>query len=122
MSEQDLYKKRVFQYFRDERFSGQVQDPDFSLEGRGVLCADRVFVSGKKDGQAISQIKFDVKGCLIATACANMLGEFVSQKSVDQVFALDEKTFIDDIAKIPVQTSRRECALLAMTILKKALL
>lgn len=119
MSGPDLYKARVFKYFRDSRFAGRVDEPDFQLDGRGVLCADTVHVSGKICDGKIDQIKFQVQGCLVATACANMLGEFLTGKTVDQALELSEQSFIDDVAQVPVQTSRRECALLALVTTKK---
>lgn len=121
VTDQELYKKRIFQYFHETKFSGMIEDPDFSACGQGLLCSDKISISGKLSGNKITQISVQTSGCIIATACANMLAESSQDKTIDFVHSMEEDFFIDKIAQIQIQTSRKECAILALNTLKIAL-
>ncbi len=121
MTDQELYKKRIFQYFHETRFSNVIKDPDFSACGQGLLCSDKICISGKLSGNKIGKISVQTSGCIIATACANMLAEICQDKTIDFVHSMEENFFIDKIAQIQIQASRKECAILALNTLKIAL-
>lgn len=121
MTDQDLYKKRIFQYFHETRFFGKVENPDFQASEKGLLCSDKILISGTLLEDQIIKIMVQVQGCIIATACANILAQSFEGKTIDWINSMEESFFISEIAQIQVQTSRSECATLAFNAIKTAL-
>jgi NifU-like protein involved in Fe-S cluster formation len=121
MSEKDLYKVRVLQYFQDKRFSGALNNPNFYAEQGGIFCSDRVELFLNLADHKIQRLNFLLTGCIIATACAAMLAEFCEQNSLAAVLALEQADFLNKVVQLPVAGSRQECATLAFILLKKML-
>ncbi len=121
MSENELYKRRIFEYFRKNEFLEKIDNPDFHADEQGLICADKVKISGLICENKIKKLMVTVNGCIIATACANILAENILGQSIEFAKTMEEDFFISKIAQIPVQESRRQCATLALKVLKTAL-
>ncbi len=109
----DLYRERVFTYFKDQRFTNEINDAAFFGEKLGAACSDKICMAISLNGGVVEKVWVKVSGCMIATASANMWAEYAMGKSLKELSVLTEQKFIDDIVKIPVLSSRRECALLS---------
>lgn len=116
----NLYKQRLFTYFKDTRFATPEPDVQPSIH-YGKLCSDKLEVFLKLEQDKIIQLHFVVTGCIVATACAAMLAEFCQTKSISEIKELTEAEFISNIIQITIDGPRKDCATLAFTSLKQQL-
>jgi len=135
----ELYEAIILDHYRNPRNSGPVDDPDIDLEVNNPFCGDEFHIQLKVDGNSVSQVGINGRGCAISQASASLLAELVQGKSyadvnavVDSVRRLlkgeeiteEEQDILGDIEalggvrKFPV---RIKCALLSWVGLNDAL-
>ena len=135
----ELYEAIILDHYRNPRNSGPVDDPDIDLEVNNPFCGDEFHIQLKVDGNLVSEVGINGRGCAISQASASLLAELVQGKSyadvnaaVDSVRRLlkgeeiteEEQDILGDIEalggvrKFPV---RIKCALLSWVGLDDAL-
>jgi|TARA_B100001964_G_C14158658_1_gene565570 nitrogen fixation NifU-like protein len=135
----ELYEAIILDHYRNPRNSGPVDDPDIDLEVNNPFCGDEFHIQLKVDGNSVSQVGINGRGCAISQASASLLAELVQGKSyadvnaaVDSVRRLlkgeeiteEDQDILGDIEalggvrKFPV---RIKCALLSWVGLNDAL-
>jgi nitrogen fixation NifU-like protein len=68
----------------------------------------------------ITRARFEAQGCFISQAAADILCEHVEGQSVEAAAALRANTMLD-LLRVPLTPARKECALLALTCLRRLL-
>jgi nitrogen fixation protein NifU and related proteins len=133
----ELYKEVILDHYRAPRNKGQLDPHDVALERNNPLCGDEIELFLKFDGDNLSGIAFDGKGCSISQASASMMTEKVKGLSAKDAATLaeniksmmagesegDQNTLGDlvslkGVVKYPV---RIKCALLGWNTLVEAL-
>ncbi len=121
MSEFDqLYREVILDHYKNPRGHGLLDAPDGVAEGQNPLCGDEVTVSLRFDGETISEVGFEGRGCAISQAATSMLTEMVQGRSATEVATLDKEELLEEIG-IPLTPIRLKCALLGLGVLKVAL-
>jgi len=121
MSEFDqLYREVILDHYKNPRGHGLLDAADAQAEGQNPLCGDEVTVSLRFDGETISDVGFEGRGCAISQAATSMLTEMVQGKKASEVATLDKDELLDEIG-IPLTPIRLKCAMLGLTTLKVAL-
>ena len=137
MSLDELYKEVILDHYRAPRNKGRLDPHDVALERNNPLCGDEIELFLRFDGDDVTGIAFEGKGCSISQASASMMTEKIKGSSVKDAAALadsikalmagedegDEKTLGDlvslkGVVKYPV---RIKCALLGWNTLVEAL-
>lgn len=137
MSLEDLYKEVILDHYRAPRNKGRLDPHDVALERNNPLCGDEIEVFLRFDGDKVTDVAFDGKGCSISQASASMMTEKVKSLPAGEARALadsikrmmageeegDFETLGDlvslkGVAKYPV---RIKCALLSWNTLVEAL-
>ena len=137
MSLDELYKEVILDHYRAPRNKGKLDPFDVVLERNNPLCGDEIELFLKFDGDNLTGIAFDGKGCSISQASASMMTEKVKDLSAKDAQALaenikammageaegDQATMGDlvslkGVVKYPV---RIKCALLGWNTLVEAL-
>jgi nitrogen fixation protein NifU and related proteins len=116
----NVYNDCVTKYARDERFLGEIKQPDFCAELSNSACGDRIKITGVLVDGCIKEIKYVGVGCMISQAAAAMLLEHVSGMSVDDVLRLT----VADVTRmlgIELGRVRTKCAQLPLDVLHDAL-
>lgn len=85
-----LYRDTVLDHFRSPRGRKTLDRVDVSRLGHNPVCGDRLSMSIKMDGDKISDIGIETKGCAISVASASMLAELVPGMTKDQARKLAE--------------------------------
>jgi nitrogen fixation protein NifU and related proteins len=133
----DLYSEILLDHYRLPRHRGRLADATVSAEGLNPLCGDELVFDLKFDGDRLSEISFDGKGCAISMASASMLTEVLQGKTVEEIAAwisavrdflrdgenataldLGDIEALSGISKLPV---RVKCAALPWTTLENCL-
>jgi nitrogen fixation NifU-like protein len=137
LSLDELYKEVILDHYRAPRNKGKLDPHDVVLERNNPLCGDEIELFLKFDGENLSGIAFDGKGCSISQASASMMTEKVKGLSAKDAQTLaeniksmmagesegDQATLGDlvslkGVVKYPV---RIKCALLGWNTLVEAL-
>ncbi|OGR82988.1 MAG: SUF system NifU family Fe-S cluster assembly protein [Elusimicrobia bacterium RIFCSPLOWO2_01_FULL_54_10] len=135
----ELYREVILDHYRSPRHHGKMEKPDVLEWGKNPLCGDELELYLTVNGDKITDLKFDGKGCSISQASASMMTEAVVGKSLAQVKAivsdfkgmmmegkpadalpddLEDAKSLEGVQKYPV---RIKCALLSWNTLLEAL-
>ncbi len=137
MSLEDLYKEVILDHYRTPRNKGPLDPHDVALERNNPLCGDEIELFLKFEGDEITGIAFEGKGCSISQASASMMTERVQgldahdaeelTLAIKRMMAGEEQGDADTlgdlvslkgVVKYPV---RIKCALLGWNTLLEAL-
>ena len=137
MSLEELYKEVILDHYRAPRNKGRLDPHDVALERNNPLCGDEIELFVNFDGDKVSDVKFDGKGCSISQASASMMTEKVKgldvkdasklAESIKRLMAgeedpdpnvLGDLVSLKGVVKYPV---RIKCALLGWNTLLEAL-
>ena len=118
----DLYREVILDHYKNPRGYGPLEEADARAEGMNPLCGDEVTiaVAFDGDGDTISDVRFEGRGCAISQAATSMLMEMVEGRSADEVAAMPKEELLEEVA-IPLTPVRLKCALLGLGVLKVAL-
>src|SRR3989344_7520409 len=84
----ELYREVILDHYRSPRHHGKMEKPDVLEWGKNPLCGDELELYLTVNGDKITDLKFDGKGCSISQASASMMTEAVVGKSLAQVKAI----------------------------------
>jgi nitrogen fixation NifU-like protein len=75
MDLKDLYRDVIIDHNRQPRNFGRLENADAHAEGFNPLCGDRLDLYLALDGDRISDLRFEGKGCAISVASASLMTE-----------------------------------------------
>ena len=90
MDLKDLYRDVILDHNKQPRNFGRLDPCDTSADGNNPLCGDRLTLTLRLDGDRISDIRFEGKGCAISTASASLMTEAVKGKDTAAINRLRE--------------------------------
>ena len=131
----ELYTQVIMDHYKRPRNRGALEEADIEERLLNPLCGDEVTVYALFDGDRVSEVRFEGRGCSISQASASMMTERLRGKSrreaekeiVDfKAMMVGEKEFpeTDDLAALKgvIQyPSRIKCATLAWTAFQQGL-
>jgi len=100
----ELYQEVILDHTRNPRNKRSIEGADESAEGFNPLCGDRATIFVKLDGDRISDVSFEGRGCSISTASASMMTEALRGKTRAEAEAMFE-SFHELITRPPDSTS-----------------
>jgi nitrogen fixation protein NifU and related proteins len=131
----ELYTQVIMDHYKRPRNRGALEGADLEEHLLNPLCGDEVTVYALFDGDKVSEVKFEGRGCSISQASASMMTERLRGKSRAEAekeigdfkaMMVGEKEFpeTDDLAALKgvIQyPSRIKCATLAWTAFQQGL-
>ncbi len=137
MGLEGLYQEIILDHYKNPRNRGPIENPDIDIFESNPLCGDEIHLQAKLDGQKLTDVRFEGKGCSISIASASMMTEVIrghshehAHKFIDGVRAMmhgEEKMSNEELGDMEALKgvadfpARVKCALLAWTTLEKAL-
>ena len=137
LSLEELYKEVILDHYRAPRNKGRLDPHDVALERNNPLCGDEIELFLKFEGDDVTGIAFEGKGCSISQASASMMTEKVKglsakdarglAESIKRMMAgeeegdaasLEDLVSLKGVVRYPV---RIKCALLGWNTLVEAL-
>ncbi|HYP22812.1 MAG TPA: SUF system NifU family Fe-S cluster assembly protein [Actinomycetota bacterium] len=137
LSLEELYKEVILDHYRAPRNKGRIDPHDVALERNNPLCGDEIELFLKFDGDTVTGVAFEGKGCSISQASTSMMTEKVKglaakdaaqlAESIKRMMAGEEDGDADalgdlvslkGVVKYPV---RIKCALLGWNTLLEGL-
>jgi nitrogen fixation NifU-like protein len=84
----ELYREVILDHNRHPRNFGRLDPHDAEARGHNPLCGDRLTITLNRDGERVSDVRFEGNGCAISMASASLMTEAVKGRSRDEVEAL----------------------------------
>ena len=118
----DLYRENILDHYKNPRRRGTIEDADARGEGMNPLCGDEITITLLYDeqGDTISDVRFEGRGCAISQAATSMLVEKIAGRKATDVAAMPKEEVLDELG-IPLGPVRLKCALLGLSTLKVAI-
>jgi nitrogen fixation NifU-like protein len=88
MDLRELYQDIILDHGRHPRNFRAMEQPTHFAQGHNPLCGDRVTVYLTLDGDRISDVSFQGRGCAISTAAASLMTEVLKGKTIADARAL----------------------------------
>lgn len=90
LSLEELYKEVILDHYRAPRNKGRLDPHDVALERNNPLCGDEIELFLRFDGDAVTGVAFEGKGCSISQASTSMMTEKVKGLSAADAGELAE--------------------------------
>ncbi|MBU7005786.1 iron-sulfur cluster assembly scaffold protein [Phosphitispora fastidiosa] len=115
-----MFSETVMDHFQNPRNVGRIETHD----GEGIMgsgeCGDYLVITIKVCTQeVITDIKFQVKGCVAAVAASSMTTELAKGKHVYDALNISEIDIVDALGGLPDE--KIHCSVLGAGALKKAI-
>lgn len=114
------YREYILDHYRDPRNYGKLEHPDVHSEDSNPLCGDQLSMDLQIEGDLVTEVRFQGRGCAISQASASMLSEMIEGKTIDEVVALGKSDVLDALG-IPISPARTKCAFLPLRVLHRGL-
>ncbi|HTK07295.1 MAG TPA: SUF system NifU family Fe-S cluster assembly protein [Ktedonobacteraceae bacterium] len=116
----DYYREYILDHYRNPRNYGKLEQPDVHSEDSNPLCGDQLSMDLTIEGDRVSAVRFQGRGCAISQASASMLSEMIEGKTIQEVVALGKDAVLDELG-ISISPARTKCAFLALRVLHRGL-
>ena len=95
------YGEKVLQHFQNPKNAGVIEDADGIGEINVQECGDllRVFIKVEKD--VVTDVKYQIKGCAAAIACASVMTELAIGKSIEEALMVSEDDILEALDVLP---------------------
>jgi nitrogen fixation NifU-like protein len=116
----EMYQQQILDHYKHPRNFSVLESATNHAHVANPLCGDELDMYLSVEGEKISAISFQGRGCTIAVASASMLTEFLKNKTLAEAHALTN----DDVVKllgVPVNPARLKCATLSLEAVQQAL-
>jgi len=117
-----MYSPQVLDHFEHPRNTGEVKDPDATVQIENPACGDILKLTLKVTDDRICKIRFLAKGCVPAMACGSVLTELVQGKTLEEVRRLGREEIVAAAGGLPeASTHASHLAMDALTAALKKL-
>lgn len=116
----DYYREYILDHYRNPRNYGRLEQPDAHAEDSNPLCGDQLAIDLKIEGDRVTEVRFQGRGCAISQAAASMLSEMIEGHTIDEVIGLGKDDVLDALG-ISISPARLKCAFLSLRVLHRSL-
>lgn len=114
------YREYILEHYRNPRNYGRLEHPDTHAEDSNPLCGDQLGIDLQVEGDHVTAVRFQGRGCAISQAAASMLSEMIEGKTVEEVVQLGKDDVLEALG-IPISPARTKCAFLSLRVLHRSL-
>jgi nitrogen fixation NifU-like protein len=90
MGLEDLYQEIILDHYRKPRHRGRLDDGHVEVRHYNPVCGDELTVGLRLDGERVSAIAVDGRGCSISQASASVMSDLVLDRTVPQALEVAE--------------------------------
>ena len=114
----DLYREIIIDRYKNPQHRGNLNPHDIAFEDDNPLCGDHIRIELRVDSSdRINEAVFDGHGCAISQASADLLLDFVLNKTVEEVKKVSKDDLLE-LLGLELGPVRLKCALLSLKVLK----
>ncbi len=124
MKKENIYSKKVLEYFRSPKNLGTIKNPDGIGKAGNIICGDLMWFhikveKNKKGEDFIKDIKFGTYGCAAAIASSSAVTEISKGKTLKESLSLKKEDVQKMLGDLPPH--KMHCILLALDALSEAI-
>jgi len=97
----NIYSAKVLDHFRRPRNAGAIDDPSGVGEIGDPSCGDFLKVYIKVENDIVSDVKYEIRGCPAAIACASAMTELTMGKNLDDAMMIADNDIVDALDGLP---------------------
>lgn len=114
------YREYILEHYRNPRNYGKLEHPDVHAEDTNPLCGDQLGIDLQVEGDYVTAVRFQGRGCAISQAAASMLSEMIEGQTVQDVVKLGKDDILEALG-IAISPARTKCAFLSLRVLHRGL-
>jgi len=114
------YSEKVIDHFNNPRNAGIIEDASGIGEIGDPSCGDFLKVFIKVENDVVTDVKYQIRGCPAAIACASAMTELAMGKNLDDAMMISEDDIVDVLDGLP--EFKIHCSALGATGLRKAIM
>ena len=84
----ELYREVILDHNRHPHNFRRIDPADAHADGHNPLCGDRLSITLRREGDRLSDLKFEGNGCAISMASASLMTEAVKGRTRAEIDAL----------------------------------
>ncbi|MCX5809814.1 MAG: iron-sulfur cluster assembly scaffold protein [Proteobacteria bacterium] len=114
------YSDKVLENFSNPRNAGTIDDANGVGEIGDPDCGDFMKVYIKVEGDIVTDVKYQIRGCPASIACASAMTELALGKNLDDVMMITNDDIVNALDGLP--EFKIHCSALGATGLQKAIM
>jgi len=114
------YSEKVMDHFNNPRNAGIIENANGIGEIGDPSCGDILRVFTKVEDDVVTDIKYQIRGCPAAIACASAMTELAIGKNLDDAMMLSEDDIVDALDGLP--EFKIHCSAMGAAGLRKAIM
>lgn len=95
------YSEKVLEHFQNPKNAGVIEDADGIGEIGQQDCGDFLRVFIKVDRDKIVDVKYQIRGCVAAIACASAMTELALGKRIEEALQVTEEDIVAALDGLP---------------------
>jgi nitrogen fixation protein NifU and related proteins len=116
----NIYSAKVLDHFKQPRNVGTIEDADGIGEIGDPECGDFMKVYVKVEGDHVTDVKYQIKGCPASIACASAMTELAIGSNLDAAMMINDEDIVNVLDGLPEH--KLHCSVLGATGLRKAII
>lgn len=114
------YSAKVVEHFQSPKNVGTIEDADGVGEIGDPTCGDFLKVYVSIDDDIVTDVKYQIRGCPAAIACASVMTELAIGKNLDDAIMITEEDIVKALDGLP--EFKIHCSALGAAGLQKAII
>jgi nitrogen fixation NifU-like protein len=115
----DFYSEKVMAHFKEPRNAGFLDDADGIGEIGDPTCGDFMKVFIRVEGNILTDVKYQIRGCPASIAVASAMTELAIGKDLDDALMLTDEDVVEALDGLPAE--KLHYSVLGITGLRKAI-
>ena len=117
----DLYREQILDLYKNPKNRGKMENPTVAYEEYNPLCGYKIVLQLLIENGVIADVKFNGEGCVISTAAASLLSDYIKGKDLASISKIKADDILQLLGVESLTPARLKCALLPFEGLRRAL-
>ena len=99
-----MFSEAVLDHFRNPRNAGELPGATATVEVSNPVCGDILKLAARIVDGRIAEARFLCRGCTTAIACASMLTEHLTGRTLDEARSITAESLSEALGQLPPAT------------------
>jgi len=99
-----MFSEVVLDHFRNPRNAGELPGATVTVEVNNPICGDILKLAAQMEDGRIAEARFLCRGCTTAIACASMLTEHLTGRTLDEARSITAESLSEALGQLPPAT------------------